>query len=62
MEHKEFLEQKAKSLGRKFEKNREIGKVLLQQKTILSKKLDELMKSMSQTAAKLVAIQEMLKE
>ena len=62
MEHKEFLEQKLKNLGRKFEKNRELGKHLLLQKKIVDKKLEESVSEASLILAKVAAIKEMINE
>ena len=62
MEHREFLEQKLKSLIRKFENNKEIAGKILQQKQIIDKKCEELISSGSLIAAKVSAIKEMQNE
>lgn len=62
MEHKEFLEQKLKSLRRKFENNKEIAIKLIAQKNIVDTKLKELTASGAVICAKVAAITEMLNE
>ncbi len=62
MEHKEFLEQKLKSLQRKFEKNKELAMTFMNQKKIVDEKLRELVDAGSLIAAKTSAIKEMLNE
>ena len=62
MEPKEFLEQKLKNLKRKFEKNKEMAKVIMTQKAIVDGKLQSLVSSGTVICAKIAAIQEMLNE
>ena len=62
MEHREYLEQKLKSLKRKFENNKELAGKLLAQKKIVDQKMQELTNSGALILAKVSAIQEMLNE
>lgn len=62
MEHKEFLDQKLKSLKRKYEKNREIAIKLIEQQKIVNSKLKELTDAGAVILAKVAAITEIIQE
>lgn len=62
MDHKEFLENQRNEYTKRWESNRDKAKILMEQKTKIDGMLQLLVNEGSMLAAKMAAINEMLKE